>query len=393
MPTVRLDSTFCLTAHCPEGKQKIDYYDETVTGLILTVHSSGLKTFSLRYRDKHGRQRQYKLGNSPDISFDKAKREAIKARSRVVVGDNPAEERFQTRRIPTIADLAAQYLAYTATYKRSAELDERHLRLHIVPRFGRFHLDELKQAEVMDWLDGKVRKDGYAQATVNRWHVIIAHMYRMAAKWGLPGAEHNPLEGVPQRPCDNKIERFLTPEETRRLQAAVEASPNPQLKWIVALLILTGCRKRELLDATWDEFDLARNIWRIPMHRAKTAKTRHVPLSKAAMEVLEQVPRWEGCPYVIANPITRRPFSTAFYPWDQARKAAGLPDLRMHDLRHSFASTLVNSGHSLYVVGSILGHSSEATTKRYAHLANETLLSAANSAAESMGTDWARKTV
>lgn len=291
-----------------------------------------------------------------------------------------------------IAELAAKYLEYVNTYKRSADLDERHLRLHVVPRWGRMHLDELKQTEVMDWLDAKVRKDGYAQATANRWQVIIAHMYRMAKKWGLPGSDRNPLEGVPQKPCENMIERFLTPEEIRRLQQAVEASKNVSLKWIVALLILTGCRKRELLDATWDEFDLGRCVWRIPMHRAKTAKTRHVPLSKAAMEVLEQLPRFEGCPYVIPNPDTLKPYASTFYGWNTARKAAGLPDVRMHDLRHSFASTLVNSGHSLYVVGSILGHSHEKTTKRYAHLNNEVLLNAVNSAAEDMGTDWARKT-
>ncbi len=217
-------------------------------------------------------------------------------------------------------------------------------------------------------------------------------MYRMAKKWGLPGSDRNPLEGVPQKACNNEVERFLTVEETRRLQDAVEASPNTQLKYIVALLLLTGCRKRELLDAKWDEFHLDRKTWRIPMQRAKTQKTRHVPLSDAAMQVLAQVPRFEGCPYVIPNPATMEPYHSVFHAWDKARKAAGLPDVRMHDLRHSAASNLVNSGQSLYVVGSILGHAQTKTTARYAHLANETLLAAANAAAGHMGTDWTRKT-
>lgn len=391
MPKVKLDAAFCAAATCPAHKKKVDYYDETVAGLILEVRANGGKTFALRYRDEHARQRQFKLGNYPDITFDKAKREAIKVRSRVVVGDNPAEERFQTRRIPTIAELAERYLDYVRTYKRSADIDARYLKHHVLPKYGKMHLDQLAQTEVLEWLDSKVRVDGYAQATVNRWQVILCHMYKMARKWGIPGSERNPLEGVPQKPCNNEIERFLTPDETRRLQAAVEASPNTQLKYIVALLLLTGCRKRELLDAKWEEFHLDRQMWRIPMQRAKTSKTRHVPLSKAAMEILEQLPRWDDCPYVVPNPSTLKPFWSVYHCWDKARKAAGLPDVRMHDLRHSAASNLVNSGQSLYVVGTILGHAQAKTTQRYAHLANDTLLAAANAAADHMGTDWARK--
>lgn len=304
------------------------------------------------------------------------------------MGDNPAEERFQVRRIPTIAELAERYVEYGRTYKRSADIDERYLRLHLLPRFGKMHLDELKQTEVLEWLESKVRIDGYAQATVNRWHVILSHMYRLAKRWELPGSDRNPLEGIPQKACENQIERFLTSEETRRLQSAVEASPNTQLKYIVALLLLTGCRKRELLDAKWEEFQIERQMWRIPMHRAKTSKTRHVPLPKAAFEVLERLPRWEGCPYVIPNPATLEPYHSVFHAWDKVRKEAGLPDVRMHDLRHSAASNLVNSGQSLYVVGTILGHAQTKTTQPYAHLANDTLLAAAN--ADHMGTDWSR---
>ena len=391
MPIVKLDASFVLTATCPEGRQKIDYYDETIPGFILEVRASGSKTYGLRYKDSHGRQRQYKIGGSADITFEKAKREAVKVRSRVVVGENPAEVREVTRRIPTIAELAERYLEYVRTYKRSHAIDARYLKHHVLPRFGRMHLDQLEQTEVMEWLETKVRVEGYAQATVNRWQVILCHMYKMAKKWGMPGADRNPLTGVPQKPCNNEVERFLTPDETRRLQDAVEASANTQLKYIVALLLLTGCRKRELLDAKWDEFQLERQMWRIPMQRAKTSKTRHVPLSRAAMEILAQLPRWEGCPYVVPNPETLKPFWSVYHCWDKARKAAGLANVRMHDLRHSCASNLVNSGQSLYVVGTILGHAQTKTTQRYAHLSTDTLLAAANAAADHSGADWARK--
>jgi integrase len=386
MPTTKIDNTAALTASCPHGKAKETYFDTALTGFVIEVRPNGSKTFALRYRDAHGRQRQYKIGRYPDITADRARREAAKIKARSMVGENPAEQRHAIRRIPTVSELSEQYLDYVRSYKRSADIDERYLRLHLLPKFGRLHLDQLNQTEIMDWLSSKVA-DGYAQATVNRWQVILGHMMNMAAKWGLPGAERNPLEGVRQKDPNNRVERFLSPEETRRLKAAVEASPNTNLRFVVALLLLTGCRKRELLDAKWDEFDLSRRSWRIPM--SKTGKARHVPLSDDAMGVLHALPRHEGCPYLIPNPDTMKPYTSVFHAWDNARRRAGLPELRMHDLRHSAASNMANSGQSLYVIGSILGHAQAKTTERYAHLSNDTLQRAVNAASQFSGTNWA----
>ena len=212
-------------------------------------------------------------------------------------------------------------------------------------------------------------------------------MFKLGKRWGIPGTEINPLEGVKLPLCNNEIERFLTVEETKHLQKAVEASANPQLKYIVALLLLTGCRKRELLDAKWEDFQLHQRSWRIPM--TKSGKARYVPLSKAALDVLAQVPRFPGCPYVVPNPDTLKPFVSIYHSWNYARRQAGLTDVRLHDLRHSMASNLVNSGKSLYVVAKVLGHAQERTARRYAHLSNETLLDAVDGAAAVMGADWA----
>jgi len=249
-------------------------------------------------------------------------------------------------------------------------------------------LDELDQGLVTEWLQSRV-KGGYAQATVNRWQVITNLMYKRGKKWGVPGCENNPLEGVKLQACNNQIERFLTVAETRRLKQAVDASSSTQLKYVVALLLLTGCRKRELLDAKWEEFDLGRQTWRIPM--SKSGKSRHVPLSDAALKVLAELPRWPDCPFLLPNPETLKPFVSIFHSWNTARKEAGLPDLRMHDLRHSAASNMVNSGQSLYIVAKVLGHAQMSTTQRYAHLSNETLLAAVNAAADTMETDWTAK--
>lgn len=386
MTVQKLDTTTVLTATCPPDKRKIDVYDTVVSGFVLEVRPNGGKTYSLRYRDDHGRQRQVKIADAADISPSEARKIAQRLRSQAATGRNPAEEKKAKRQVPTLTELSVRYMEYVRTYKRSPDIDERYLRLHLLPRFGRLHLDQLNQTEILDWIASKIA-EGYAPATTNRWQVILSHMLRLAKKWGVPGAERNPLEGVKQRECNNAKERFLTPAETARLKEAADASPNTQLKYIVALWLLTGCRKRELLDSKWEHFDIERRVWRIPT--SKSGRARHVPLSDDALAVLATVPRFDGCPYVVPNLKTKLPFVTLYNSWHAARCAAGLPDVRVHDLRHTAASNMVNAGLSLYVVAKILGHAQTKTTERYAHLSNEVLLNAVNAAARVGGSAWA----
>ena len=170
----------------------------------------------------------------------------------------------------------------------------------------------------------------------------------------------------------------------RRLYSAVLASDNPMLKYIVPMLLLTGARKREVLDARWDDFDAENRLWRIPF--TKSGRPRTVPMSDGVMSVLDTVPRIAGSPCVFPNPDTKKPYVAIHYAWDTARKRAGLQDVRMHDLRHSFASILINSGRSLYEVQHLLGHTQVKTTERYAHLQQDTLMTAANVVSNLVGT-------
>ncbi|WP_294266173.1 site-specific integrase [uncultured Sphingomonas sp.] len=333
-----------------------------------------------------GDLRQHKIGGFTDLTFDKARRKAQELRGRVVVGENPTEERKLKRQVPTVAELAERYMAHVRSYKRSADIDQRYLNNHILPRFGRMRLDEITQEQVVAWLDAKVKKEGYALGTRNRLHVVLSYMYKLAKRWGMPGSDVNPLLGVPLPNPNNERERFLTPEEARRLKAGAEADDNPMIKHIVALLLLTGCRKRELLDARWEDFDLTARQWKVPM--AKSGKRRFVPLSLEAIAVIEQLPRWEGCPWLVPNPETKLPYTSIYYAWHRSTKRAGLKGLRIHDLRHSAASNMVNAGQSLYVVGQVLGHAQPRTTQRYAHLSQDTLLAAVDAAAGFMGTTW-----
>ena len=385
MPNVNLSAEFVRNAVCPEGKNKIDYYDNAITGFILECRASGGKTFSLRYRDPHGKQCQHKIGDSASISFDKAKQAATVLRSRVVLGESPSEERKAKRLIPTLAEFAAErYMPFVKGYKKSWDSDDSYLRNHLLPKFGSLHLDEIKQEAVIEFHHGMRAK--YALATCNRMIILLRYMYNLAKKWKIPGGDNNPTTGVQLYECNNARERFLTAEETQRLREALETSENTQLRYIVPLLLLSGARKRELLDAKWEHFDLERRSWRIPT--SKTGKARHVPLSAAMLSVLSQVPRWPGCSLVVPNPKTKQPYVSIFCSWNTARKEAGLPEVRMHDLRHSMASNMVNSGRSIYEVAKVLGHTQLKTSQRYSHLSNETLLAAVDASANAAGTNW-----
>lgn len=384
MPKVQLDATFCLTAQCPPGKRKIDYYDKyAVTGFVLEVRSSGNKTYYLRYFDDHGRQRQHKIGRYEDISFAKALKLAKQLRSQVVVGEDPAAQKAQKKAVPTYAELAKQHLAYAETHLRSHANIEAIQRLHLLPRWGTMRITDIKAQDIALWLAEK-REQGLAPATVEKLRVTFGRSFELAAKWNIAGGEINPVRGVARVKFSNARERFLTPKEAAKLQTAVAASENKQLGNIVALLLLTGARKRELLDAKWEHVDLERKAWLIPT--SKTGTHRYVPLSKPAIAVIKGLPTYKDCPWLLPNPDTKKPFVSIKRAWDTARTSAGLSSLRIHDLRHSAASFMINSGVDLYAVGRILGHADHKSTMRYSHLANDTLLAAVEAGAARMNT-------
>jgi integrase len=319
------------------------------------------------------RQRQLKIGGYNDISFDKARKTAKRLRSEVVLGGDPLGAKQEKKAVPTFAVLAAQHLAHAKGYQRSWESTEGLLRCHLVPRWGPLRLDEIKPQDIANWLAEK-RAEGLAPASVEKIRVTFGRSFELARQWGVNVAAMNPVRSVPKPKFDNKRERFLTPEQASRLLEAAARSLNPQLFSILHLLLLTGARVSELLNAEWRHVDLDRRAWHIPV--TKTGKSRYVPLSQTAVSVIAALPTFAGCPYLIPNPETLKPFVLIKHGWQKVRRDAGLPDLRIHDLRHSAASFMINGGVDLYAVGKILGHADHKSTMRYSHLANETLMRA-----------------
>ena len=271
-----------------------------------------------------------------------------------------------------------KYIPYVKSYKRSWKTDFSMIRNHLVPQMGSKSMRYLSPPDVAIFVE-HMKQKGYAIGTINRALVLLRYGYELAIRWKEPGIESNPVKEIKNIKDDNKLERYLSNEQGQVLMQAVAQSSNAMLQHIVLFLIYTGARKNEVLQACWQDIDWHKSSWRIP--KTKSGKIRHVPLSLGAVDLLNRLriqvkPDHNGMQAIFSNPETGKPFISFFYSWNSARVRAGMPEFRIHDLRHSFASYLVNAGRSLYEVQELLGHADIKTTSRYAHLSRERLAQA-----------------
>ena len=381
MPVERLTAQFCQLAQCEPGRKRTDYYDTDIKGLVLECHQSGSKTFTLRFQNAYGKQKQMKLAAYGDAPLDKIRKKAQRLRSEAVLGDDPAAQKAEKKAVATYQQLADQHLDYARSYQKNPANTERILRLHLIPRWGKMRLDEITQPAIAKWLAQKAG-EGLAPATVEKIRITLNRSFELALRWNMPGVTRNPVKGIPRKPINNMRERYLTAAEAKRLLAACEASVNPQMKYLIPMLLYTGARISELLHAQWQHIDLDKQQWLIPF--TKNGSARKVALSKAAIAVLEKAPRFERCPYVLPNPETLKPFVTIKHAWATARDEAKLPGLRLHDLRHAHATFLAASGVDLLTIGRQLGHRDYKSTLRYAKTTHDTLLAAVEAGAKTM---------
>ena len=375
MPKTTLTQCFIDNLSCPEVDTKCDHFDTKTTGLIVQVLKSGRKTYYLRYQNDRGKTVQKRLGNAAVLKLAQVRDLAVKCLAQLAMGEDPFADQVALRAIPKLSDfIEQQYLPYVKTYKRSWKDDVGLIKNHINPNFGALYMDELKKQDVIGFISKHLLT--HAPGSVNRVVILLRYIYNLAIKWEMAGISKNPTAGIPLLEENNQKERYLTAEEARKLVGALRSSCNVMLQYIIPMLILTGARKMEVQCARWEDINWEQRIWRIPI--SKSGKARHVPISDGALIILESIPRIAGCQWIFPNPKTHKPYKSFYGSWHTARKSVGLSDVRIHDLRHSFASFLVNSGRSLYEVQRILGHTQISTTQRYAHLSQDSLLTAAN---------------
>ncbi|WP_108257318.1 site-specific integrase [Limnohabitans sp. Hippo4] len=381
VPIINLTNDFLKQLDRPKNKKKEVFFDITCRGLMFEVRNSGGRTYYLKYRDGRGHTRQQKLADARDITLRQARQLADKKKSQIAMGHDPLEAKRILKQIPTVTTfIHTRYLPYVESYKRSWKCDKGLLKNHIEPIWGDRYLDQITKDDIIELM--AKHRETHAPGSCNRLLILLRYMFSLPSKWDLPYAVTNPTKGIPLMKEETIKERFLSSDEAQTLNLQLLSSDNPMLQYIVPMLLLTGARKREVLDARWEDFDFERRTWRI--HTTKLGKPRHVPISDGVKEVLKQVPKLNTT-WVFPNPKTLKPYVSIWHSWNRARSNADLAEVRMHDLRHSYASFLVNSGRSLFEVQRLLGHTQVKTTQRYAHLSHETLLDASNAVTLAVG--------
>ena len=365
--------------------QRYRLNDTLVPGLCLLVLPSGQRTYYLRHR-VDGQQRELKLGTPVELSPDQARELARAALARVRAGGDPGAERRAAREAPTIEALAARHLQAHASRKRSGRNDEILWRRHLLPAFSRVRVAALTREQVREWHACHPQP-----ATANRALEVLGVAMGLAEEWGWRPVGSNPARGVRAHP-ERQRRRYASPEELTRLRAAMqrwEAAGPLAIRWrfiqLVRLLLLTGARLREVMCAQWSEIDWGRGVLRVPAERGKTGAAE-VRLSDRAVEVLRALEAAAGGGrWVIPGETGERPLVGYRRMWLALLEEAGVADLRVHDLRHTFASYSLSGGQTLGTVGQLLGHRSTQTTSRYAHLVDDAARAAVERVSDDLG--------
>ena len=384
-------------------------WDSDLKGFGLRVEPSGTKTYVVRYRVGGGRRgtlRQFKIGRSNKLTPDEARDQAKSALAQVETGKDPQAERVAARETLTVAELCDLYMAEGVATKKASTvaLDKIRVEGHIKPVVGSRKITELGSGEVermMNFIaDGRIKPKPKAadelleapdegdvaakagsrvrggKTAATKAVKLLRAIYNFAIARKL--CVENPAIGV-KTFVDGKREVFLSPAELGRLGDALTAAAaegvNSHHITIIRLLALTGARKNEIARLRWSEVDAERGL--LQLEESKTGR-KVIRLGAAALELLNKVPRTKGV-YVFPDPRDPAlPIRNLDWAWVGLRTRAGLPDLRIHDLRHSFASVGVAGGSGLFLIGKLLGHAHVATTSRYAHLHDDPLAAAAD---------------
>ncbi|WP_231735434.1 site-specific integrase [Novosphingobium sp. CCH12-A3] len=352
----------------PHGPGEYDVWDTELAGFGMRIRASGNRYWFVRLR-RRGRHCRVSLGKVDVVDAQTARGEARKRLAEVALDGLP--RRASSKIAPLFADYFHEFWTdYARHWKASTQArNAAAYKQDLLPRFGKMRLDHIGRSDIVRWRDDCAT---VCESRFNRAVPVMAAMFKYAEQLGYIRRASNPCRGMPRFKTELK-ERFLSPQEFRRMARELDAdeATYPAQVAIVRLLIFTGARISEIRDLEWDWVKLPR----LMLPDSKTGP-KTIWLNSQAVRILQAVEQRPDTKFVFSNRSGTRPIKIGSW-WHPFRKRCALPDVRVHDLRHSFASVAVREKIPLATIGGLLGHVLPETTARYAHLADETIAEAA----------------
>jgi integrase len=341
-------------------------WDTHLQGFGLRVYPSGRKAFILSYRFQ-GRKRLLTLGDFGELTVEQARDRATRANLNAKDGADPLAERRRELAGETVGDLCDLYLErHAKVHKKSWKEDERRIARFLKPAWKSHKIRAISSEDVAG-LHIRIGRDAPYEA--NRVLEMISKMFELAKRWRMLNENTlNPAHNI-HKFSEKKRDRWLTPDELPRLAVAIANEQSIYVRAAIWLYLFTGVRKSEMLNALWNDIDLQRRELRLP--DTKSGRVHYVPLSEPAIALLTSLPRMSGNPYVLPGHIPARPLVNISKAWSRIRKAAGVEDVRLHDLRRTVGSMMAQSGASLHLIGKVLNHSNSSTTQIYARFGQD----------------------
>jgi len=369
----------------PQNTTQLRLYDDEIKGFGVRITKAGAKSFILNYH-VNGRERRTTIGRYPAWSVAAAREEASRLRRIVDVGNDPLAEKQSRRSKRTIRELWERYRVDVSarkapsTHKDECALWER----RILPVIGDRAIEELTHSDI-DRLHTQITRAAPVRA--NRAVSALSHALNMARRWDW--CERNVAKGVRKNPEAGR-ERYLSTQEVLRLMSALNDRAGNTTANLIKFILFTGCRRGEAFKATWDEFDLDGGWWVKPSHHTKMRRKHSVPISGAVIQLLRNL-KSQSMGSLVFPGRDGKQLKDIKRMWGSVCRSAEIEDVRVHDLRHSFASALVSSGEGLPTIGRLLGHTQTSTTARYAHLYDEKIRDAVEWVAKKFNANQEKK--
>ena len=380
MAKLHLTQAIVDSLRCSPGKKHEEFCDLQVPALLVYVTCSPtyIPKYQVRGKKDTGTNQLATLGTTREMTLNSARKLALqlkqewttksKAVSALVLVETKTEMTWDSF-------IKEHFAPHCTAHIRSAKKYDQLQRLYVSPRFGSLPLGQITRKDVQGLHVDMLEKMKLSPASADHAIKFMRRALNLAVQWDY--LEKNPLKNFELFMVDNQVENYLSDEQLQRLIGILRTDSNRTVCMILLFLISTGARANEAMTAIWKNISIEGRVWKVDAIRSKSKRTRSIPLNDSALWVLQQLDTQGKSEYLFPSPVSGKPFLAITRPWYRLRKLAGVK-VRIHDLRHGFASMLVSGGRSLYEVQQILGHSDPKVTMRYAHLNAKTLQEAAN---------------